>query len=184
MLSEIHPISGDFKDALEKELTPLTLPKNYMLLEAPRIADFAYFLDSGFAMSFVFADGRRVVEEFWQPGQIILSSSSFFEQVRSKESIQLITRSDVLSISYTGVQRMFREYPEAQILYRIIMNRHYENCRARTHDLQRLTARQRFEKLLAAYPDIEQLVPQDYIASYLGITPQSLSRLKKKYGRP
>lgn len=181
-LSAIHSLSRGFKKSLEKALIPLTLPKNHLLLEAPKIAEHAYFLNKGFAMAYTFVDGKRNTEAFWKAGQIMMSSNSFFEQVPSMEYIQLMQKSDVLCISYASVQNLFNNFPEANYIYQIIMNRHYENSRNRIHDMQRLDALQRFKKLLRIFPDIEQIVPQDCIASYLGITPQSLSRLKRQKG--
>jgi hypothetical protein len=60
------------------------------------------------------------------------------------------------------------------------MNQYYENSRERTHDMQHLNARERYQKLLANFPQIEQIIAQEFIASYLGIAPQSLSRLKRQ----
>jgi len=182
VLSAIHPLSEDFKAAVEKELIPLSLHKNHILLQSPKISEHAYFLEKGFAMAYSFEEGRKITEAFWRSGQIMMSSNSFFEQVPAMEYIQLMEKSDLLCISYGGMQRMFEQYPEANAIYRIIMNRHYAHSRGRVHDLQYLSAWQRLEKLLNTFPDIEQLVPQDCIASYLGITPQSLSRLKRQKG--
>jgi CRP-like cAMP-binding protein len=182
VLSAIHPMSKSFKRALEKELIPLSFPRHHLLLATPNISGHVYFLSSGFAMAYVFINGNKVVEAFWKSGQILLSSNSFFEQVPSVESIQLMAKSDLLCISYDSVQRLFAAYPEATHLYRIIMNRHYEQNGNRFQDFRRLSAQQRLEKLLGIFPDIEQTVPQESIASYLGITPQSLSRLKRQKG--
>jgi len=181
-LSAIHPLSDDFVLALKKELIQLTFPKYHHLLEALRISDYAYFLNSGFAMAYTFHEGNKVTETFWKPRQVVMSTMSFFEQIPSMESIQLMEKSEVLCISYAGVHRLFSKYPEALHLFRIIMNRHYEESRTRIHEIKRLSASKRFEKLLVVYPGIEQCIPQDCIASYLGITPQSLSRLKRHDG--
>src|SRR5258706_11991336 len=182
VLSAIHPLSKGFKMALEKELIPLSFPKHHMLLEAPDVARHAYFLSNGFAMAYTFVHGNKVTEAFWKPGQIVASSNSFLEQVPSLDYIQLLTKSELLCISYDGVQRLFAKYPEATHLYRIIINRHYEQGRMRFHQFRRLGAQGRLEKLLSTFPGIEQIVQQESIASYLGITPQSLSRLKRQKG--
>ncbi|HMI67797.1 MAG TPA: Crp/Fnr family transcriptional regulator [Cyclobacteriaceae bacterium] len=182
VLSAIHPLSKNFKRALERELLPLSLPKHHMLLEVPDISRYAYFLSSGFAMAFAFVHGKKVTEAFWTPGQILVASSSFFEQVPSAEYIQLMDKSELLCISYDSVQKLFSLYPEATHLYRIIMNRQYGQSRMRVQDFRRLSAQERLEKLISIIPDIEQTIPQESIASYLGITPQSLSRLKRKKG--
>jgi CRP-like cAMP-binding protein len=181
-LSDIHPLSEDFAFALKKELIQITFPKHHHLLEAPKISDHAFFLNKGFAMAYSFNDGNKITENFWKPGQVVMSTLSFFEQIPSFESIQLMEKSEVLCISYAGVQRLFVSYPEALHLFRIIMNRHYEYSRNRVHDMKQLNAAKRFEKLLVVFPGIEQIIPQDCIATYLGITPQSLSRLKRHEG--
>ena len=88
--------------------------------------------------------------------------------------------SDLLCLSHAALYRLFDKHQETHYLYHKIMNRHYAKCRARIYEIQRLSASQRFVTLLKAYPNIEQIVSQDNIASYLSITPQSLSRLKRQ----
>jgi len=179
LLSSIEPLSERFKRALRKEMVMLPLPKNYMLVEAAKVADHAFFLNSGFAMSFRFINGKKHIEEFYKNSRIILSPKSFFERSPSSESIQLLEQSEVLHITYASVIALLTQYPEADIIYRATMNLYYEESRERIHDLQHLSAVERYEKLNIMHPNIEQLVPQEYIASYLGIAPQSLSRIKK-----
>lgn len=180
-LSAICPISKNFRKNLEKELTPLSLPENYMLLEAPRISDHAYFLESGFAMSYRFIEGKKVVEGFWGPGQIIFSAKSFFTQVPSTEFIQLMKTSSVFCISYVSTRRLFSMFSEANTIQRLLLVKCYETERERFRDLFELSTMQRHEKLLSSYPGIEQIIAQENIASYLGITPQALSRAKRKH---
>lgn len=179
VLATYHPLSEDFRKAVEKELIAMSLPKNHVLLKAPAISTHAYFLDKGFAMSYSFYDGEKVTEEFWASGQIMIAFESFFEQTPSSISIQLMKKSDILCISHASVQRLLEAYPEAQRIYRSIMNRHYAHSLTRIRDMQRLKASKRLEKLLASYPGIEMVVSQDAIASYLGITAQSLARIKR-----
>ena len=180
VLSAITTLTPEFKIAIEQELTLLSLPKQYMLLEAPKIATHAYFIIDGFAMCYTFVKGNKQIECFWKAGQIMFSAKSFFEQVPSKEFIQLMVQSDVLCISYASVMRLFGAYPEAHFIYSVVMNKYYEQSRQRVRDLQQLNAIERYEKLLATFSNIEQLIPQEQIASYLGITPQSLSRIKRR----
>ncbi len=180
MLSAIRPLSTDFKKALEKELVHLSLPKNHLLLEAPRVSDQIFFLERGFAMGYTFVEGRRQIDSFWATGQMIISIKSFFEQLPAKEFIQLIEQSEVLCISYASVLRLMDKFPESHFIWRGITNQYYEYCKERIYEIQFLNAVERYQKLLLNYPGIEQRIPQDHIAAFLGITPQSLSRLKKR----
>lgn len=179
-LSEVHPLSDGLRASVEREVMLLSLPKNHILLEAPRVSDFVWFLDSGFAMSYTYTESGLQVENFWKAGQIILSVKSFFEQSPSTESIRLMAPGDVIFFSHAGIRRLFREHREAHILYAILLSRYYEQSRERAQDLLRMDATERYQKLLSTFPRIEQMVAQEYIASYLGIAPQSLSRLKRE----
>jgi CRP/FNR family transcriptional regulator, anaerobic regulatory protein len=182
VLSAMHPLSDEFKGALENHFMHLSLPKNHLLLEAPKVSDHAYFLDNGFAMSFTFVNGKKRVGRFWKEGQVILSAKSFFERKPSQEFIQLVQQSDVLCISRESVLELFAHHQEAIVLYWIIMNKYYELMRERHHDLQYLNAVERYKKLRRTFPKIEQLIPSKQIASYLGMDPHTLSRVKRKNG--
>jgi CRP-like cAMP-binding protein len=180
VLSAIRHLSQDLKDAIQKEQVPLSLPKNYMLLEAPRISDQVYFVEQGFAMSFVYINGEKHVEGFFMADQFIFSPRSFYEQVPSHEFIQLMSRSEVLCFSYSAVMRVMQQFSDAHYFYNVIVNTYYDQARQCMRDYKHLTATERYHKLLVQYRGIEQIIPQEYIASYLGITPQSLSRIKRR----
>lgn len=179
LLASIHPLSDDFKASIEREIRLLSLPGNYFLLEAPDVCRHAWFLDSGFAMAYTYTEGRMRVENFWKPGQIILSLNSFFKQTPSCEFIELMVPGRVISIGYDGVQRLFQNYPEAHYIYESVVNQYYERSRERADDLRHLQAEDRYRKLISTFPQIEQCIRQDHIASYIGIAPQSLSRLRR-----
>jgi CRP/FNR family transcriptional regulator, anaerobic regulatory protein len=183
VLSDFIPLSEDFKKDLEQGLIPLSLPKNHFLLGPPKTAEHIFFLVKGFVMGYSFDDGQKRVDSFWGPGDIILSQAGCFEKISHGEFIQLMETSEVLCLPHKALAGLFETHKEARALYRIVLGGYYINSRERFVDLQRLTLRQRHEKLLARYPHIEQKLPQEHIASYLSITPQSLSRLKRQQRR-
>lgn len=179
-LARFHALPEGFKKSLEEEAIPLSLPKNHILLEAPKISTHLFYLSNGFAMSYEFYDTEKITKNFWRSGQIIASVESFFEQTPSTEFIRLLQPSELLFISYESVMNLLNTFPEAQAICRAMLIRHHAKCRMRMHDLQRLSAAERLTKLLDAYPGIEQITPQDAIASYVGVTAQSLARIKRK----
>jgi CRP-like cAMP-binding protein len=174
-------LSDALRSALERELTVLSLPKNYMLLEVPKISDFAYFINEGSVMSFTFKEGKKQVEWMWTSEQVVISPKSFFNRVRSTEYLQLIEASEVVAISYQSVMRIFLEHPEAHALYRMVMSDYYDLCRQRIRDFQQFSGADRYKILIASFKNIEQVLSQELISSYLGITPQSLSRIKRRH---
>ncbi len=181
VLSEMHALSDSFKAALLQEVTFLSLPKNHFLSEAPRTSDHVYLLADGFAVGFVFEEGEKVVHSFWGAGDIVLHPHCWFEKDSSVEFTQLAEKSEVWCISHEAIKVLMDSFKEACSLYRIIIGRYYFQSQTRLFDIQHRTAWQRYQRLIKLYSSIEQKVSQEYIASFLGITPQSLSRMKREH---
>lgn len=176
----MHPISDELQRALMKEMTQLSYPKDYLLHEAPWVADYAYFLHSGYAMSYYYLKGKKRVQCIWTSGQIMFLPTSFIEKAQSNEHIELVASCELICINHTSVIRLFRDFPETNIIYRKVMNQYYDSVKERLIDILLLSAPERLQKLLDRLPEIEQILNQEDVASYLGITPQSLSRIKRK----
>ncbi|HNP94094.1 MAG TPA: Crp/Fnr family transcriptional regulator [Cyclobacteriaceae bacterium] len=174
-------LSDSFKSALRQEVTYLSLPKSHFLLEAPRPAEFIYLIQAGFAVGFLFDEGQRKIHSFWGAGDIILNPQGCFERSSSIEFVQLVEPSDVWCLSRNSFRQLLETYSDAQLLYRIVLGRYYTSLRSRLYDVQHRTAWHRFQKLVQQFPNLEQKVSQEFIASFLGITPQSLSRMKREH---
>jgi CRP/FNR family transcriptional regulator, anaerobic regulatory protein len=180
LLAGIYPLSNGFRETLSKLLVQLSLPKNHMFLEPPNIAGFACYIETGFAFSYTYIDGKKNIERLWTAGEIMISPKSFFEQRPSTEFIQLALPSELLCISYSNQLLLFDAHPETHFLTRAIMNVYIEHARERAFDMKNFSALERYHQLLAKFPLIEQILSQEQIASYIGVAPQSLSRMKRK----
>lgn len=180
VLSHHHSLSDSFKAALQQEITFLSLPKNHFLIEAPRAADYIYLLQEGFAAGFVFEEGDKKIHSFWGAGDLILDPHTCFEKGQAVQFVQLTENSTVWCLRHTSLVTMLELFTEVRALYRIILGQYYAQSQSRLFDVQHKTAWQRFQKLVQQFPYIEQKVSQEYIASFLGITPQSLSRMKRE----
>ncbi|HYG04705.1 MAG TPA: Crp/Fnr family transcriptional regulator [Chryseosolibacter sp.] len=172
-------MSEEFERVFTEALLPVSLPADAVLLHPPQVPDHIYFMSKGFAMSYTYQEHRRFVGNFYQPGQVILSNN-FFDQTHTDTTIVLTEPSEMLALSFTRFHSMVDNVPDANQYYRLMVPLILKDMQTRINDLQKLTAQQRLVKLWRLYPTIERSVSQDAIASYLGITPQSLSRIKRK----
>jgi CRP-like cAMP-binding protein len=179
VLSSLHPLTENFKEAIQREITPLSLPKHYVLQEASEVSKYIYFINHGYAASYTYREGVKAIEWLWKPEEVIVSPRSFFERTASVEFIELLTKSELLCIPHEGMMRLFRDFPEMESMYRSLINRYYELSRDRIREMRHLKSVERYRKLLRSCRNIQQILPQDLIASYLGITPQSLCRIKR-----
>ncbi len=182
VLNAIHPLTKNFKRALMKEVRPVSFERNHILLDAPSVAEFVYFIQRGVAMSYSFDKKKKIIDCFWQSGQIMTAVSSFCGQVPSTITIQVMSDTDLLCLSYAALYRLLNKYKEAHILYHKIVAKYHRKCQRRIHEIQNRSAAHRLDSLTRTFPDLEQFVSQENIASYLGITPQSLSRIKRSKG--
>lgn len=112
----------------------------------------------------------------WWIGDI----ASFFDDVPTKLNAQAMEDSWILVIEKEDMEQLFQEVPKLEGLFRIITSRTLSVLQNRFFLTVSANAEERYEELVQRHAGIEQLVPQHQIASYLGILPESLSRMKKQ----
>lgn len=157
-----------------------------LLLSAGHIPQYLYYCNRGFARGF-FVDSKtskEITHFFWSPPAIVTIPYSFFNQHPSQHFIEVIAGTELLSISFLDLQDAIKRYPVIEIFSRNVILTYHEYERNRNYALSFYSPWQRYINLLKTHPDIEQLVSKEVIASYLNITPQSLSRMLKKNRHP
>ncbi len=180
LLERIHPLPDKMRQAIEDELETVFYPPGQVLVSASDFARSVYYLVGGFCVSYYYNGDRKTVTTFWKPGEIVMSPRSFFEGTPAEEIIQVTSKCELLSLSLAAVNQLFENFPVANFIVRVIVSQYHARGAQHIIDLHNLDARQRYDKLVKDYPGIELHVSQDMIASYLNITPQSLSRLRSR----
>ncbi len=154
--------------------------KNTFLLKENNVSTNTYFLESGFIRSFVFDnDGQEVTTNIYSAPCFVNDFLSFFKQQASTENFQTITNCTLWSINYEQVQTNFHNVPEFREFGRMMLVTNYSKLNERMIGMIKDTAEKRYLKLLQQHPAIFQNVPLKIVASYLGITDTSLSRIRK-----
>ena len=158
------------------------LPAKATLLEAGNVATDIFLVRTGCLRSWFNADGKDVTLQFFMPGQPVASFESLINSAPSEYSIETILPTEVAIVN--GVE--FKSWVESHPEYHL-QGIHFAMERLSSYQklfLSRIkdTPQQRYEALLKEQPDIVAQIPQHYIASYLGITPVSLSRIRSRLG--
>lgn len=160
---------------------PVLFPKNHIIEEEGKIPKYLYFVVSGFLRLFHYNDlGDEVTTHINCPPGFITSYVNFAHQTKSNENVECITECELLKISKKNLDILTNESNTIKDFSIYVFQESIAYNETRSRELATLNAEQRYLKILENYPAIIQNVPLQYIASFLGINPKSLSRIRKQ----
>jgi CRP-like cAMP-binding protein len=158
------------------------LNKGEKFIKSGRIADEYMFLEIGFIRSYLFdTEGNEITLNFYTPHEMVFEVASFFQRQPSQETFEAITNCTGWVLTYEKLNALFHALPEFREFGRAMLVKGFIGFKIRTISLINKTAEERYELLLNSKPEIFQHAPLKYIASYLGITDTSLSRIRKSF---
>lgn len=168
---------------LELALTffkPFSLKKRDLFLQVGKRCNSIAFINSGMLRIFYPNDfGEEITCHFAQDGDWVTSLSVFGSNRPSAENIQALTDCDLLVIYVDDFEQMHKELPIMQEFSRKVIEAINLMMEKRVAFFQNYTAENRYQYILKNHPQLLQTVPLQYLASYIGVTPQHLSRLRK-----
>lgn len=170
-------------DELEKILSlyqKVEFSKNDYLVEEGSTANFYYFLESGFARSYVIdLEGNDITTKFFSASDIVIDWHSYFLKTKCRENIQAITPCIAWKISFENFMKLFSIEAFRDVGRTRLVNNYFE---LKNHSVSIIAdpAKDRYLNLVKSKPDIVLNVPLKQIATYLGITDTSLSRIRKE----
>lgn len=164
----------------QKILKPLSFPKKELLHVANKVCKHSFLIKEGAARIFHFKDGKEITSHFAFEGQSITAIDSLLQGERSKYSIELMEDSSLFSVSYEDMEAFFQTSILHERFGRLYLQQVYVDLVARIEDIQFHTAQERYSNLLEKHPQILHRVPLKYVSSYLGITQETLSRIRKR----
>lgn len=179
-LRNYYRLSPEAESAVTESFTRVTLAKNEYLLSEGRICRHLYFLETGALRGYYSLDDKEITHWFAFENDFVTSFHSFTTAQPSVENIQLIEGSVLWSISKDTLTALFNRFHEIEKLVRIAYEKYYIRLEERFVNAQFKTATERYEQLLQQTPHILERVPLGQVASYLGISQETLSRIRSK----
>lgn len=185
--TKLYNTISDFIDLEQedKELVKLffkyeTIEKGKSLIEAGKTSDRAFFILSGYLKYFKMLDsGEELIIHLYAPGSFAISLNSFFQGTKAAEALQTITDCEYLWTTRDDLENLYSISYKWHSFGRKLLKSSLIEKDERVIDQLTLTAQEKYRKLLERQPDIIKNIPVKYIASFIGIQPESLSRIRK-----
>ncbi len=177
-ISAYTPVGDTDWSRIESCLTRQLFAKGTLLLTEGEICRHLYFLESGLLRFFIIKDGNDITKYFTDEPYVFTSQKSFSEQQPARESIEALEDSVVWHMTYADAYGLLNIDAWSTFIRKLIqeVQMYTEEI---LESLQTETAERRYQAMLTSQPTLLQRVPLKHIASYLGIAPQSLSRIRK-----
>lgn len=171
-------LSDGAQKAISEICKTQLLKKNTELQSIGHTCKTIYFMSKGLARIYYYKDGTDITESFAFENNILARVESLFSGKPSRKAIQVLEDSEVIAIDAVKLVRLYDRFPDIERLFRKIFETAYVETVQRIEGIQFHTADERYAALLKEAPDVLKRVPLKYIASYLGITQVSLSRIR------
>jgi CRP-like cAMP-binding protein len=165
---------------LQRSFERVIFNKNEYIVQEGKICRHLYFLQKGALRGYYNTDGKEITHWFGFENDFVTSFHSFITQQPSVEYVQLLEGSVLWMISKDKLTSLFNQYHEIERLVRIAYEKYYIRLEERFVSAHFKTAAERYEHLLRQTPYIIERVPLGHIASYLGITQETLSRIRSR----
>jgi CRP-like cAMP-binding protein len=181
-LDQIATISAEDWDFFTSKLKRNVFPKKTIFLKLNEIENNISFIESGVVRLYIPKEDieKETTFGFSFKNQFISAYDSFLTQQPSAYELQALTETTVLSISYADLQEVYQNTLIGNLIGRLTAERLFLLKSKREQYLLNLTAEQHYLKLFKERPELLQVIPLKYISSYIGVTAQALSRIRKR----
>lgn len=166
--------------AVEASVQQEELPLKTVLLKEGAVAHRLFFIKSGSARTFYLHNGKEITSWIYREGQLLTSWSSFFSRLPAPESIEVTEDTVVGSLTYDQLQALYATYPKMQQFGRLMLEEQLVFLDHFYKGFLFMTAKEKYELLLSYFPDVTQRVNLGHIATFLGISQETLSRIRKR----
>ena len=184
LISANLPLTETDMKLCKQYIEPISVPKNTILEEEGTVPQHLYFVVSGFVRLFSLnSKGEEVTTHINCPPGFITSYTHFINETKSSEKLGCITDCELLRVTKEDLDTLNQKSPLFKDFSIWVFQQSLAYNEKRSQELATLTAEERYRKLIIEHPEILQNVPIQYIASFLGMNPKSLSRIRKQISK-
>lgn len=170
----LNHLISDFKSIT----TVHHFPKHHLLHQEDTICNHLYFIEKGIARSYYHKDGKDITAHFAIENGGITAIDSFIQRKKSRYNIEILEDAVVHSMAHSDIHLLLEQKPMYEKFVRLFLEQIYVDLAERVEDLLFYNAKERYDNLMLKNPNLSQRVNLGHIASYIGVTQETLSRIR------
>ncbi len=179
-ISPFVKITPESRAALLSLMTKEYLPKGHVLVPLGGICRHIYYIEKGLSRSFYIKDGKEITEKFCAENSFTCSMHASITKEPDGRQIELLEPSIIWSAPYVDLEKLYDDHRDIERIVRHVIGNELVSVHQRLSDLLFRSAEERYNSLAESNPALLQRVPLGLIASWLGITQETLSRIRAK----
>lgn len=179
-ISHLVKISPESRQVLLSHMIKEKLPKGYVLVRMGGICRNLHYLEKGLTRTFYIKDNKEVTERFCAENSFTCSMTGYLTNTPDIRQIELLESSTIWSMPYTQLEKLYDAHHDIERLGRQLITQDLLTLNQRLTDIQFMTAQERYSKFITVNPSLSQRISLGHISSYLGITQETLSRIRSK----
>lgn len=183
LFGQIADLDKNEVELIKASFKPLFLAKGSFFLKAGEINKYVGFLQKGLVRYFVYKDEEESTFEFTKEGEFIADYQSFNSNTASLQNIQAIEDCELLIINYPDVQTIFNTTKNGNLIGRHIIEHRFDVMVNQLLAIYMQNHEERYKRFISQYSDLTQRIPQYLIASFVGVKPPSLSRIRRRFSK-
>lgn len=181
ILSQFANLDENETELIKSSFKAYSLIKGEFFLKEGEINKHVGFLNTGLVRYFVYKDGEESTFEFTKEGEFIGDYQSFRNASVSKQNIQAIEDCELLIIDFPKIQNIYNKTENGNLIGRQIIAHRFDVMVNQLLEVYMQNHEDRYKSFIKKYYDLTQRIPQYLIASYVGVKPESLSRIRRRF---
>lgn len=179
-INQYISLSANAEESIREVAENKTINKGELLLEQGKTCKYLYFLTKGSVRTYFYLKGKEITHWIYPSNSLFTSWGSFVLQNPSSEYIEATDKCEIVSISHKDMQELYKKHPELERFGRLVMEEQMALLDEFYKGYYFLSAKEKYELLTNAYPQITQIANLGHIASMLGVSQETLSRIRGK----
>ncbi|WP_298536096.1 Crp/Fnr family transcriptional regulator [uncultured Algibacter sp.] len=173
-------LNEDEISQLKRSIEKKTYKKNEIIFTEGKVSNKIYFVINGCVRLFYNVEGKDKTAFFYTEGQFICAGESYTFNIPAIENYQAVEQTDVYIFTKSRIDKLLSKVPKMEVIARIATENELITCQKVIASFVTKSAEERYKNLLNKQGELFLRVPQRYIASFLGVSPETLSRIKKR----